>query len=754
MSGCKILLLAANPEGMPHLALDKEIREIRSKIKASEGRYRVELIPRGAVRPADLLQHLLEEQPDVVHFSGHGMSNEIILLGSDDRPKSVGNDAIAYLFQTLKDRIRLVVLNACYSQVQAELISEHIDCVVGMSNAIGDDAAIVFAASFYQALAEGRSIYDAFRQGKLALMLEGIREEHTPKLIYRVGVHPEELVLWAPMKSADTVQPAETDSTSTPNSLAWLVAAIATGITLIALIMVVNPDSDPESSSSDNRSLPQEPATGDDKSHGGSTHGSPQSASAGTDEELKKAIESICSEGGHIGQLLKLVNSEQDRQRARHILKSRLTMPGELSKPFDPAERNEIAIRRANVAGALVALNDGKNWVDVFETNSSSEYPIFLSYFVHNPHRFVANPEVLIAAIDDEKYDPLIRQSFILSLNAFGEAISVVDRELLVPKLINLFSGDADPGVHAACEWLLFKWGRTAEIDRATEQILARSKPLSIPNKRGWYVDRFGQTMVTINGPVAFKTHLPERLQTVRITHDFAIGQKEVTIKQFQEFIRDEGFRRKLTWSEKKIAGTLNEVDTDDAPIGGVDWYTACAFANWLTEQELGELAAKSQRCYVPNDKGKFSIGMNISPEYLKRAGYRLPLEAEWEYSCRAGTESGWSMGDDNDELLAQYANSSNMFARRGVKRVGSLKPNGFGLFDMHGNIWEWCQGSVYRAYKSPDNLSVFNKRVARGGSFSHSAKNVRSDSGANLDASFADNLRGFRVARTRLPSD
>ncbi len=192
----KILFLAANPTGTTPLALDEECRQITEKIRAAAHRDSLELITRWAVRPEDLLQHLNEHRPHVVHFSGHGTATEeIVLLDKDKNPKTVPAPALKQLFATLKDNIRVVVLNACFSKQQASAITEVVDCAIGMNKAIGDDAAIAFAAAFYQAIGFGRSVKVAFESGKSALMLEGIPEEETPELICRTGVDPAAIVL-------------------------------------------------------------------------------------------------------------------------------------------------------------------------------------------------------------------------------------------------------------------------------------------------------------------------------------------------------------------------------------------------------------------------------------------------------------------------------------------------------------------------------------------------------------------------------
>ena len=195
----KALFLASNPKGTTTLELDREIRGVTEKIRAAEYRDSLDLISAWAVRPDDLLQLLNQHEPQIVHFSGHGsQAGEIILVDSHGSPKPVNPAALKALFETLKDNIRLVILNACYSKKQAEAITQVIDCAVGMNDAIGDEAAITFAASFYRAIGFGRSIKQAFDQGIVALLLEGIPEENKPELLTRNGVDPEKIVLVPP----------------------------------------------------------------------------------------------------------------------------------------------------------------------------------------------------------------------------------------------------------------------------------------------------------------------------------------------------------------------------------------------------------------------------------------------------------------------------------------------------------------------------------------------------------------------------
>ena len=195
----KILFLASNPDETARLALDKEARSIREKLRASQYRDAFEFHTEWAVRPKDLLQYFREYRPHIVHFSGHGSpSAELELEDDNGAAKPVSKAALVTLFKVMKENIRVVLLNACYSHSQSEAIAEHIDCTIGMNKAIGDQAAIVFAAEFYGALGFGYSVKDAFEQAQTALMLEGIPEENTPELIARAGIDSAQVFLVEP----------------------------------------------------------------------------------------------------------------------------------------------------------------------------------------------------------------------------------------------------------------------------------------------------------------------------------------------------------------------------------------------------------------------------------------------------------------------------------------------------------------------------------------------------------------------------
>ncbi len=189
----KVLFIAANPKDTSRLRLDEEVRAIDQALIQAEFRDRFDIKQHWAVRIFDIQGYLLRHKPDIVHFSGHGSSSsEIILEDNNGNSHPVPPNALSQLFSVLKDNIRCVILNACYSENQAQAIANHIDCVIGMSRSVSDPSATAFAASFYQALGYGRSVQTAYDLGCLQIELDGLGEQDVPKLLAS-KVKPEEI---------------------------------------------------------------------------------------------------------------------------------------------------------------------------------------------------------------------------------------------------------------------------------------------------------------------------------------------------------------------------------------------------------------------------------------------------------------------------------------------------------------------------------------------------------------------------------
>ena len=213
----------------------------------------------------------------------------------------------------------------------------------------------------------------------------------------------------------------------------------------------------------------------------------------------------------------------------------------------------------------------------------------------------------------------------------------------------------------------------------------------------------------------------------MRITRPFYLGATEVTQGQY---------RAVTGQSPSHFKGS------DDLPVEQVSWLDAVNFCNALSRAEGLPLFYRVD-------------GPNVAVPDWKGAGYRLPTEAEWEYACRAKNPARYSFGDD-PAGLGEYAwfggNSGNQ-----THPVGQKRPNAFGLFDMHGNVWEWCsdgyQGDFYARSPVDDPVCPFEgaaSRVLRGGSWFSIPRYCRSAYRDGFTPAYRDNDLGFRVARVQ----
>jgi formylglycine-generating enzyme required for sulfatase activity len=441
--------------------------------------------------------------------------------------------------------------------------------------------------------------------------------------------------------------------------------------------------------------------------------------------------------------------------------------------------KEKLAKRQANAAVALLRMNQPAKVWPLLKRSAEPDDPRVRSYLIHRLSPQGADAGTIIQRLDDEP-DLTIRRALLLSLGEFDEkALPPEARQALLPKMQEVYRTTTDPGLHGSAEWLLRTWQQESWLKETNaawaqdkeqrekwlqgiRQVLTQDKAKAPPQ---WYVNSQGQTMVVLPGPVEFRMgspsteegHMPVELpHQQRIGRTFAIAAKAVTLEQYRKFEPRYGVGEIERWAR-----------TPDSPVIGTNWYQAAAYCNWLSKQEG---LPESEWCYEPlRDRkalpalaassagllaGSFAAlaatgglfpgridpeykeGMKLAPNYLQRRGYRLPTEAEWEYACRAGAVTSRYYGG-TEELLEKYA----WYIKNGQERtwpVGSKKPNDLGLFDMHGNVWTWCQ-EKFKNYSQrkgekasedkEDTLSINMQetRVLRGGAFSTRAGYVRS---------------------------
>jgi serine/threonine protein kinase/formylglycine-generating enzyme required for sulfatase activity len=349
-------------------------------------------------------------------------------------------------------------------------------------------------------------------------------------------------------------------------------------------------------------------------------------------------------------------------------------------------------------------------------------------------------------------FDPeiSIRRALILALGTYGaDRLSSGEREPLIARLLDAYENDPDSGIHGAAEWAVRKWGGQAELAEADAR-LARLKGKDRGLRR-WIVNSQGQTLAVIEGRVEFRMGSPpsarDRVARYETPHrrviprGFAIALKEVTIEQYQAFASENPSHDLLT----------DRYSPDRAgPMTGPSWFDAAAYCNWLSRKERLEV------CYETNSDKKYAEGMTIRADALRRSGYRLPTDSEWEYSCRALAETPRYYGASMDllEKYARYQKSSADHAWPG----GSLFPNDLGLFDTLGNVCEWCQEGplLYRPDRDETQIDDINTneyikadRLLRGGAFDDPPMAVRSAGRGWNQPATRNYFFGFRLART-----
>jgi hypothetical protein len=178
-----ILFLGASPVDEVRLRLDEEVREIETRLKLASLRDSFELSQKWAVKTDTLQQAMLDEKPQIVHFSGHGSTSGIAIEDQLGNARIIDNDALSGLFELFGDNIKCVILNSCYSETQAKEIAKHVPYVIGMKSSVGDKAAIAFSCGFYAALGAGKDIPFAFKMGVVSVKLEGVSGSDIPVLL-------------------------------------------------------------------------------------------------------------------------------------------------------------------------------------------------------------------------------------------------------------------------------------------------------------------------------------------------------------------------------------------------------------------------------------------------------------------------------------------------------------------------------------------------------------------------------------------
>jgi formylglycine-generating enzyme required for sulfatase activity/tRNA A-37 threonylcarbamoyl transferase component Bud32 len=408
-----------------------------------------------------------------------------------------------------------------------------------------------------------------------------------------------------------------------------------------------------------------------------------------------------------------------------HVKSSTLS---ELAKLSDSATDPKTQFRYA-----IVALHLGDP-APAARSLALREDPINRTTFIHSYPAWHADLVAVADALRASSDEPF-RSGLCAALGLLAPGdLSAEERDALAKVFTDLCLDSPGGGTHSAADWALRAW---------KQPLPAVEQTAELPAGRRWHVNRQGMTMIEIPAGqfLMGSESAGAAVHAATIERPFLLCDREVTIEQFQRFI-DDADCPVSEKPDKWLGAGKFEGPSPDCPVQQVSWYDAVLYCNWLSRQEgrqpcYGRSGTKQVVQEVVNGKLE-----NV--EYEKwdgdftRDGYRLPIEAEWEYACRAKSAKNYCFGDD-EELMTAYGWVINNSRSR--TWPGGLKlPNGWGLFDMHGNIAEWCSDPILR------NSTL---RTNRGGAFIFQPSFALSAFRPPHNPSLRSTLVGFRVART-----
>ena len=633
----KILILESNPRR--DLALNQEIRDLEGVVKRSRNRDQFEVKIGLAVRREDLQELLLDYEPQIVHFCGHGAGEQgLVLQTATGQEQLVPTDALSSLFELFADRVECILLNACYSEVQANAIVSHINYVVGMSQAIRDDAAIAFATGFYRALGYGQPIAQAYKFGCNAIQLSGnpvSRSTSEQQRRAEVVNAVERVVIPEYLKPILKIKP-----------------------TLVSQAEPIAVATETEIQVDVDKALEQEAAL----------------------KQYRDRVREYLSDR-------KLSNFERIRldQLRRNIGLSPEQTEQIFAEEWEPIQRS-----RDEYEEMLIELIEDGCYP--FDREISRELANLCQELGLTEAEVESISKPILDAAEEDHQEK-VRQ--VEKLVAADSETDVTDNQPL-----NLtVSPSATSVTHPLPPPLQLRslHFQTATIDtNKGGEISYRSE------QADYFIEELGNAaleMVAIPGGTFLmgspdnelgrdNSESPQHRVTVQ---PFFMGKVTVTQAQWKAVALLPKANLDLKTNPSKFRG-------NDRPVEQVSWHDAIEFCDRLCTKT-----------------GK---------------PYRLPSEAEWEYACRAGTTTPFHFGETIAADLANY--DGKYIYGSGVKgqyrketiAVASFPPNAFGLYDMHGNVWEWCSDCWHEDYQgAPIAESTWTDRKSakkrlRGGSW------------------------------------
>ena len=415
----------------------------------------------------------------------------------------------------------------------------------------------------------------------------------------------------------------------------------------------------------------------------------------------------------------------------------------------DPAREGDARPSRALMA-ERPATGPEANWAEIETSIDPRDYADFAELFPQSPKAFEARrrKRKLEDWAGTDQRDAAAVTTF-LRTGSYRALQTIV--QATADNLAGALERSRLLGVPA---WAQAKEARTAAL--AKRAVLARSFGIELTGDAQW-----SRSVMVAIPPGRFTMGSPdseerwdsydgeeEPRHDVNIEHVFALGRTAITLDTFSAFVADTNHEMGDSafalngdkWEDTQGRGWRNTgfAQAGDHPVTCVSWHDAQAFIEWLNAR----------------------LSLTGQPD-----AYRLPSEAEWEYACRAGTQTTFSFGDTittdqaNFNGTAKYGGAPpSMVWRKATTPVGQFPANAFGLYDVHGNSWDWCEDAWNENYESapvdgsPWRTGDASLRLIRGGSWYMPAQYSRSAMRNRRNPSDRYSYVGFRLARTLSP--
>ena len=401
------------------------------------------------------------------------------------------------------------------------------------------------------------------------------------------------------------------------------------------------------------------------------------------------------------------------------------------------ASETEAAVRRKGMATlSLIRLGEA---TETWSALAAAPDPRLRSWLIDRLPKYGVSADELVRE-RARQTEGSVRQALVMMLDAAWPRELNRQNELLA-ELTTLATTCADASERAAAEWVLRR--RAAWPPKGVSLVSGRGIATLPTDSTTWVRNGQGQVFVRIQ-PAEFLMGSPsgepgrekEETQHLRkVPRPFWVAAHEVTITEFKRFRTNIDFAAPVSPSR-------------ECPMNMVTWHQVVAYCRWLSEQEG---IPEDQMVYPPD--AEIKPGMKLPGDVLTRTGYRLLTETEWEFAARAGTITSRFFGE-SEEFAHDYV----CYARETLTPVGAFRPNPFGLFDVLGNVGEWCH-SDWTEYPEVAGASLVGQadqpvsdraeRVVRGIAYRYHGRELRIAKRVNASTNDRLSINGFRVART-----